>query len=410
MRRAALLLLAACLSCAPPPDTGRVVVLVSIDTLRADRLGAYGDPRGLSPAFDRLARRSTLFTDCASPSSWTMPAMGTLATGLPPSEHGMIYWHLPLDDGVIDTMSEKLGDAGITAAFFGNPIPALEGLDRGFAKWETFEGDDGAAADAAIRWLEAERGRDRLLWAHFLGPHGPYDPARGTRRPDPDLPAKTIAYDAEVQTVDRHLKRLLDAAGPNATIVLTADHGETLDERGAFAYDHGSYLYGELIRVPLLIHTPRGTPRPVRGTVRLADVPATICDAFGVEAPDGAVGISLMESVRGGAPPAPRKTFAFVVEDDPPRSKARRVSVRDGNRKAVFQLKGKTVHYWDLAADPGERHDLARERPEEVAALRAELDEWLASSPMPRIPFEKRFTRDEMERLQSLGYLGGADR
>jgi len=409
VKRAALLLLSACLSCAPAPDTGRVVVLLSIDTLRADRLGAYGDPRGLSPAFDRLARRSTLFTDCASPSSWTMPAMGTLATGLRPSKHGMIYWHLPLDEGVVDTMSEKLGDAGIRAAFFGNPIPALEGLDRGFAKWETFEGDDAAATAASIRWLRKERG-DRLLWTHLLGPHAPYDPAPGTRRPDPDLPEKTIAYDAEVQTVDRHLKRLLDAAGPNATFLLTADHGETLAERGAFAYDHGSFLYQELLRVPLLVRTPDAKPRPVRGTVQLADVPATICELFGVDAPAGSEGRSLVECVRGGVPPARRTTFAFVVEDDPPRAKAERASVRDGDRKAVFRLKGKSVQYWDLAADPGELHDLARQHPEEVAALRAELEEWLAASPMPRIPFEKRFTPAELERLRSLGYLGGADR
>jgi arylsulfatase A-like enzyme len=404
------MLLAASLSCAPAPDTGRVFVLVSIDTLRADRLGAYGDPRGLSPAFDRLARQSVIFTDCASPSSWTMPAMGTLATGLRPNEHGMVYWHLPLDDGVVDTMAEKLGDEGIAAAFFGNPIPALEGLDRGFESWTTFEGDDAAATDAAIAWLRASRGRDRLLWTHLLGPHGPYDPEPGTRRPDAELPARTISYDAEVQTVDRHLKRLLDAAGPRAGVILTADHGETLDERGDFAYAHGNYLFQELIRVPLLVRVPGVQPRPVRGTVRLADVPATICDAFGVGEPEGIRGRSLLACVRGAPAPARKHTFAFVVEDDPPESRDRRVSVRDGQHKVVFNLDRKTAQYWDLATDPGELHDVAAEHMDEIDRMRDELAEWLAVAPTPRIPFGKRFTHKELERLKSLGYLGGGNR
>lgn len=401
----ALLLLAS--GCAGEPP-GRTFLLLTVDTLRADRLGAYGYPRGTSPAMDRVAARSALFADCVSVSSWTMPAMGTLATGLRPGKHGMVYWHLPLGD-VPETMAEALRDAGVKTAFFGNPIPRLEGLERGFDTWETFEGDDRAATDAAIAWLD-EAGGDRFVWVHLLSPHAPYDPLPGTARPDAELDPRTVDYDAEVRTVDLHVEALLKAVGPDAAAVLTADHGETLDERAELEYDHGKVLFEELLHVPLAVVVPGAGASVVTATVTIADVPVTICDWFGLEPPRGSYGLSLLPARNGDGPAARSPVFAWVVEDEPPQRKDMRWAIRSGTRKAIFNVDRGTAQLFDLDADPGETVDLAgaNAAADEVQAFRDVLDTWRAAHPEPAIPFGRRFRPTELERLQSLGYLGGA--
>jgi len=398
---AATLLAVVAASCAAPPDEGRTFLLVTIDTLRADHLGAYGYPRGTSPAVDRFAADAVTFTNCVSVSSWTMPAMGTLATGLRPNEHGMIYWHLPLAE-VPETLSEVLGEAGVTTAFFGSPIPRLPGLDRGFDRWENHEGDDASAVAAAIAWLGRARG-DRFAWVHLLSPHAPYDPLPGTARPDARLAERTVRYDGEIRTTDLYVEKLLRAVAPDAAVLVTADHGETLDERERLAYDHGKYLFEELLRIPCVLRWPGAAPGVVSRPVRLADLPVTVCDWFGVAPPLGSYGVSL----RAEPPPDAGPTFAFVAEDEPPADTDRRWSVRGGRFKAVFNLDRDTVRLYDLRADPGETVDVAARFPDEVARRRAALDRWRAAAPTPRIPFGRRFDVGELERLRSFGYVGG---
>ncbi|HMB70732.1 MAG TPA: sulfatase [bacterium] len=406
MRPVALYCLALLLTGCSPEPPGRTFLLLTIDTLRADRLGAYGCERGNSPALDALAAESMLFTDCLSVSSWTMPAMGTLATGLRPSEHGMVYWHLPLAD-VPETLSEILERGGVKAAFFGNPIPRLEGLDRGFRTWETFDGDDAAAVDAALAWLR-RTGGDRFLWVHLLSPHGPYDPLPATERPAPELDPRTVAYDAEIRTVDLQVARLLQAVGPDAAVIATADHGETLDGRGELEYDHGKYLYRELLRVPLMVRHSGLSPGITRAPVTIADVPVTACEWFGLASPGGSVGRSLRAAAAGELAADPALRFAWVVEDEPPARTDERWAVRAGPDKAVFNLDRGTAKLFDLGTDPQESRDLAGERTEEVERLRDSLEEWRREAPGPEIPFETRFSAEELERLQAVGYLGGA--
>lgn len=398
----------ASLGCSRSPEPESTFLLLTIDTLRADRLGTYGQPRGLTPALDRLAAESVLFSNCISVSSWTMPAMGTLATGLRPNEHGMVYWHLPLD-GVAETLGEILSREGVATGFFGNPIPALEGIERGFESWETFDGDDAAAVDEAVRWLRETRKRGRrFLWVHLLSPHGPYDPLPGSVRPDSSLDPRTVLYDAEVLTVDHVARRLLRAVGPQAAIAVTADHGETLDERGAFEYDHGKFLYDELIRVPCLLRVPGGTGGVVREATMLADVAATIFDWFEVDPPDAEYGASLLPTARTGGGRHRETIFASVVGDEPPHQNDERWIVQNRDYKASFNVSEGTVRLYDRRTDPGETTDISGERPEVVERLRVRLNEWRKNAPTPRIPFGTRFSPAELDRLQSLGYLGGA--
>jgi arylsulfatase A-like enzyme len=391
-----------------PKSAGKTFVLVTIDTLRADHLGSYGYPRGTSPRLDRLARRSLQFTDGVSVSSWTMPAMGTLATGLRPNEHGMVYWHLPLAEDC-ETVAEILDDAQVATAFFGNIIPHLDGLERGFNTWELRDGDDFAVVRDARKWLARTSGEDRFLWVHLLSPHGPYDPLPGTARPDVSLDPRTVAYDGEIRTTDLLIRELLDAVGEDAAVLVTADHGETLDEREGLEYEHGQRLYEELTRIPLLVRLPQGDEGLVGTTAILADVPSTVCAYFGTEAPAGAYGTSLLPATEGEPQPERATTFAFVAEDEPPRHRARRWSVRGEGYKAVFNLDEDSAVLFDLEADPRELHDVATEHPEEVEHRREQLEAWTDEAPTPRIPFERFFSPDELDRLQSLGYLGGGE-
>ncbi|MCA9752376.1 MAG: sulfatase-like hydrolase/transferase [Gemmatimonadetes bacterium] len=408
-RRLALAALAMALaSCAPEPP-GRTLLLITVDTLRADHVGAWGNPEGTSPELDRLARGAAQFRQCLSVSSWTMPAMGTLGTGLPPSEHGLLYWHMPLAD-VPETLSEVLAQGGIRSAFFGNPIPRLEGLDRGFDTWQTFEGNDHAAVVAATRWL-GKSGGDRFVWVHLLGPHAPYDPRPADLRTRPGVSAEALSYEGEVRTVDREVRTLLRAVGPEAAVIVTADHGETLDERRTMQFDHGKRLYEELLRVPGLLRFPGAAPELVSRPVILADFPVTICDWFGEAPPAGAYGESLAPLVRGDRS-APRRevTFASVVEDEPPAHRDRRWTARGERWKAVYNVDKDRWDLFDLALDPKERIDVSAEHPAELEYLRRELEDWRADHAFPDLPFDRRFTPAELERLQSLGYLGGADR
>ncbi|MDP6528178.1 MAG: sulfatase-like hydrolase/transferase [Gemmatimonadota bacterium] len=388
--------------CGGRADDGRIFLLVTVDTLRADHLGEWGYPRGTTPVLDRLAAGSVVFAECASVSSWTMPAMGTIATGLRPAEHGLVYWHLPLAD-VPATLAEVLEDAGIATAFFGNPIPRLRGLQRGFGRWETRDGDDLTACRDAARWLQENRDRDRFLWVHLLAPHAPYDPLPQTVPPRGGH-GMTDLYDGEIRTADLFLKELLRAAGPEAAVLVTADHGESLEERREFRYDHGRFLYEELLRIPLILRLPGEAAALRRDRVSLADVAPTICDWFGTAPPGGSFGKSLLAGTRE----PDRVSFASVVEDDPPRHRDTRWSVRAGRWKSVFNETRGTVRLFDLDADPMETADLSAANPSETERARALLDEWIHRAPMPDIPFERRFSREELDRLKSLGYLGGS--
>lgn len=399
-------LILASLAACTPGNGGRVFLLISIDTLRANRLGVYGCPEGTSPVMDRLAASSLVFTNCQSVSSWTMPAMGTLATGVRPCEHGMLYWHMPLGP-VRETVAEALATRGVRSAFFGNPIPSLRGLDRGFDTWRTFEGDDGAAVEAAVSYLRRTRG-DRFLWVHLLSPHAPYDPIPEYRRDQPGRDPRTLAYEGEVRTADHWVQQLLNAVGDSVAVCITADHGEALDDRKEIRFDHGAYLFEELIDIPCLLRVPGGRRGLAGEPLRLADIPATVCDWFGASPPPGAYGSSLLVVARGGTLGPRGPQFAQVVEDGPPRDKDERWSVRNGRLKAIFNLTTGSVRLFDLARDPGERRNLAADRPAEVETLRLALDAWREAGPMPPIPFDRHFTRPELERLESLGYLGGA--
>ena len=304
-----LALLLACASRDPAPN---LFLLVTVDTLRADYLGAYGSERGLTPSLDRLAAESVVFTAAYAPASFTFPSLSTLFTGRYPDELGITSNESALPEGVPTLATELSARGWRTAAVVSNfVLRDACGLAAGFDVYDdTFtrrevtrrwpERAAGDTTDAALETLDAcsEGGGQRcFLWAHYQDPHGPYTPPEGgrerwlaaeraapggTRRLEVNADHSGVGgipryqamqgereaafylagYAAEVHYLDAEVGRLLEAVeerglAERAIVVFAADHGEGLGE-GDYWFAHGEYLSDPLVRVPLLVRLPSG--------------------------------------------------------------------------------------------------------------------------------------------------------
>lgn len=249
------------LAAARPPD----IVFVMVDTLRADRLDAYGGTPDLMPNANALAARATVFADVHANATWTRPSIGSMFTGLLQEHHGAVDRNNSLKPDVT-TMAEHLSARGFhTVAFVTNfaAVGAAFGFDQGFAEFFELEAGHGSylpAADVNRRveqWLQSRPPGDAplFLYVHYLDPHEPW-----VTRPTESLrsSAKLAAYDADVRSFDGALPELLDSVrehlGREAVVVFTSDHGEEFGEHGTFG--HGSGLSPEQIRIPLLVELP----------------------------------------------------------------------------------------------------------------------------------------------------------
>ncbi|MEW6742186.1 MAG: sulfatase [Planctomycetota bacterium] len=356
----AVLLGALLTSCA---DSRPSILLITIDTLRADHTSVYGHTAHLTPALAELASRGTLFQWAFSASCTTVPSHASILTGLYPSFHtvGSNNAHYQLHPSAI-TLAELLSEAGYeTAAIVSNPaLSARVGLDQGFSHYDekmehreptrgTREQVADRAVDKAIAWLAQSRDRPCFLWLHLQDPHGPYLPPeawrevaeRGTTRsslvlaPGRDnagfksIPRyqvhageRTVGeyaqrYDGEIAFTDHHLARLFDhlERSPDLSetfIALTADHGEAFGEDGFF-FAHGQSVGLDQVRVPLLLAGP-GVPAGMRIETPVSNVAlfTTILDVAGLDSPGQAVGPSLLELARGECP-APDPVFVESI-------------------------------------------------------------------------------------------------
>jgi Flp pilus assembly protein TadD len=407
-----LLGLAGCAGSAPPASArADSVLLVTIDTLRADRLGCYGDAEARTPVVDRLAGQGVLFERAFTPAPITLPAHASLMTGQLPPAHGVRGnggFVLPRD---VPTLAEALRAAGLqTAAFVGGfPLERRFGLGRGFDVYDdAFERAAGvhfefaerralAVVDVARAWLRSHPGR-AFVWVHLFDPHAPYDPPPTFRGNDP--------YRGEIAAADGALGLLLadwDARPEASLIVITSDHGEAFGEHGEES--HSIFVYDTTLRVPLVLRGP-GLPagRRVAAPVGLVDVAATVADAVGTQ---GLPGRSLLPLARGGAAGAATGEGGLYAETLAPRldfgwSELR--AWRDGRLKYIHAPR---PELYDVEADAGETRDLAAARPEDTARLRGALEGALAASGERR---ERRPADAETaEKLRALGYVQGPE-
>ena len=386
---------------ASAPRPARSVLLVTIDTLRADRLGCYGDSRARTPRIDALAAAGTLFERAFTPVPITLPAHASLLTGLIPPAHGVRgNGAFALGAGV-GTLAEALAAEGAaTGAFVGGfPLARRFGLDRGFGHYddrmgkapgvhyEFAERRADAVADAAIAWLASQPG-DVFAWVHFFDPHAPYDPPPAFRGDDP--------YRGEIAAVDVAVGRLLatwEARPRPGVVALTGDHGEAFGEHGEES--HSLFVYDVTLRVPLLLKGS-GVPVGRRSTaVSTVDLAATLLSLAGARA--RLPGSSLLGPAGPERPLyaetlAPRLDFGW--------SELR--SIRAGQYKLI---RAPRTELYDVEADPSETRDLASAQPDIVARLSATLDTVLAAAGEAQTP--RPVDPETAERLRSLGYVQG---
>jgi choline-sulfatase len=385
---------------------GASVLLVTFDTLRADRVGAYGGPAGLTPHLDRLAAQGAVFAEAVSSTPLTLPSHATILSGLEPPRHGVRdngTYVFPEDRPTLATLLRDQGYA--TGAFVAAYVLDRRfGLARGFSTYD----DAIQRQESGPSVLESERSCDVVgasaqawiaqqpgpffAWVHFYDPHAPYAPPAPERERWPDRP-----YEAEVAHADACFGRLVEAArarvGERLVVAALSDHGEGLGDHGEKT--HGFFVYQATLRVPLLVSGPGVAPGPRRdGIARTVDIAPTLLRLLGLSVPTDLDGGDLLASG------APRESYA---ETHYPRSLgwAPLHSFRVGDLKYIDAPR---PELYDLARDPGERHDLAGARPTDVARLRETLQRARQNERgLPRTAADPEVA----ERLKALGYVTG---
>ncbi len=405
-----------------PPAQARHVVLVTIDTLRADRLGCYGARDVATPRLDRLASEGALAVEASAHVPLTRPSHVSLFTGLLPTEHGIRDNVSPAVVPRVPLLAERFREAAFaTGAFVSSVVlESQSGLDRGFDVYsDRFEGQGGDAQflstvqrkgeetlGEAVAWLKAKGEKRVFLWLHLYEPHDPYEP--------PEPYASRYAgrlYDGEVAFADELVGRLDDALASlgmrEATaLVVTSDHGEGLGEHDESL--HGFFAYQTTLRVPLVVRGPGIVAgRRLERTVRLVDVYPTVLELAGLAGTaDGLAGRSLAPALRGAPEPEEATTYAETLVPLLHFGWSDLRVIREGRFKYI---QAPRPELYDLREDPGERRDLAAERPQQAQAMRAALAKVLdderkarpagASGPSP--------SQELIERLGALGYVGG---
>lgn len=395
---------------APPPATPTSpqdrpdLVLVVIDTLRADHLGLYGYDRPTSPGLDALAERCLVYEDALSPTSWTLPSFASLLTGTEPHRHGAGVnpgernTQAPLSDA-LPTVPERLAAKGYrTGGIVTNPyLKASFGLGRGFQHYDDalglahmmmllhpidqlpFRAMPDRTYRLAPRMLKAARtfwkqteGGPRFLMLHLMDPHKPYNaPAEDRAVIGTSSDAVMDVYDAEIRFADRHLAPFVEELlAEGATVLITADHGEEFgDHPGAYPGErwppdvrHGHTLYQEQLHVPLIACAPGGTGARVTRPVRSLDVAPTLLALAGAE-PIDHDGQPLSELLGTSAPtPQPRRAQSIRYGTE------KRAVIDVDGFKLIESQHGEELYV--LPLDPREQQDQAEAQAERRAGLR----------------------------------------
>jgi choline-sulfatase len=411
---AALAVLAGCRAGreSAPPATRPNIVLITIDTLRADRLR-----RGFTPAIDALADAGVRFDNARSAVPLTLPSHVTIMTGLLPVAHGV------RENGVVfapqsssPTLARRLRESGYkTGAFVGAYV-----LDRRFGLADGFDAYDdrirrnpdegarleaerrgGEVTDAALQWLN-QTASPFFLWVHLYDPHSPYDPPAGYREK-----AGGDAYNGEVAYADAQVARIVEALGArnllaSTVMVVTGDHGEGLGEHGE--QTHGMLAYDSTLKVPLVLSgaSISGASKPaapihkrvVTAPVSLADIPPSLLRLAGLPVPAGVTADLL------AAESLERDVYG---ETQYPRAAGwHPLSVLAGERWKLIQ--SSDVELYDLASDPAEAHNVAAAHAGVVQGMSSRLTAMQTNAP----PAPTAVAAEASERLRALGYVSGS--
>lgn len=432
------------------------VLLIGLDTVRADRFGCYGNPDGITPEIDKWTQGAVKFERAFAHAPWTLPSFASLFTSRYPGWHGAggrlgAFRRLP-DQAV--TIAEVFKRAGSATGAIVN----VDFLTETFGMTQGFDSVDadapssnvevrraGPTTDVALRWIDQHRDRPFFLFVHYFDPHLIYDPPQpfrgrfadpqdrdtddpvfGTRADvvglrsgrldlDPDKIARLEKlYDGEVAYVDAEVGRLLAGIADrgleaDTIVVITSDHGEEFHDHGGF--EHGHTLYDELLHVPLIIRAPgwpataarAGAPeagRVVASTVRHIDVAPTLCQLADISVAAAFAGKSLVPLMEGG--PEDNRPLLSQGNFWGPSGDA----WRKDRFKLIRQAASEATELYNLAADPKEQRDVAAENPEltrrmldDLRLIKQTLGAQAAVGRRPTL------SREQADRLRSLGYM-----
>jgi arylsulfatase A-like enzyme len=432
---------------AGPPGKALNLVLISIDTLRADHLGCYGGSRATSPAIDAMANDGILFRNAVAASSWTLPSHATMLSGLDPSRHGAVEFGFttPLAPSV-QTLAEQLWSSGYETAAFtdGFFVSTPLGFDQGFDRFRDptrLETEARENLRRAADWMLARRGRPLFVFVHTYEVHMPYAPPppydtlfdtgyegplrRGFTHADYEALQKAgndddpkiiehlkALYDGEIRHVDDAIAEFVETLrssglAKDTCVVLTSDHGEEFGEHGDLLHNHAK-LYEELVHVPLIVWCPSrfAGGREVAELVGHADLTPTLLEVAGVEPIADIDGRSFAEALGGGP-----MTGGAIVRSEVDGSVAKRegsvIAVREDRYKLVRSTADGVAGLFDLVADPGETRDASERVPDVRAKLEAvtgEIEQRLRAG-RPAVTPASPPEAATKERLRALGYV-----
>ena len=394
------------------------VLLITMDTTRADYLGCFGRTTAQTPNIDRLAREGTVFTRCTASAPLTLPSHASILTGVYPYVHGARENGTGRLAGSNETLAETLKAAGfatqatIASFVLNRQFGIAQGFDvyhevarpaSGSALSAERRGDE--VCDDALAMLHSLAGQRFFLWVHFYDPHFPYVSERVKDESSP------LAYADEIAFMDTQIGRLLSALRElrleqDTLVVAVTDHGEGLNDHEE--WEHGYFLYETTLHTPLIFRCPGVIPagKTVSAQVRTIDIAPTVLDLLRLPAWEQAQGISLAGLVTGQKPDPNLAAYGetFLTQAEYGMSQLR--SLTAGGWKFVWAPK---PELYRLPSDPGEARNLVAEEPQHAADMLAQLRQLIADAPPPPAKEDSTaiLTADDRNRLESLGYVAG---
>jgi len=384
----------------------RDIILITIDTTRADSLGYAGNARVKTPFLDSLAANGVVFTNAHAHNVITLPSHVNILTGLYPFQHGVHENAGFVLDPKHPTVAALLRPAGYSSgAFIGAfPLDARFGLNQGFDLYDDNYGKGqasvdfvvqerraGAVLESATKWWRENEGRKRFMWVHLYDPHAPYSP------PEPYLSEfRSNEYLGEISYVDDELAKALTpilSSAPDTLVIFTSDHGESLGEHGERT--HGLFAYEATLKVPLVVSRRGMTHRVVPEYVRHIDIVPTILEAATVAAAKELPGRSLLGEL------SPADSYFESLSASLNRGWAPLTGIIHRGQKYIDLP---IAELYDLPRDPEEKTNLRDERRRDVEQARTLLASMKASS----APSTRNVSAEEIARLRSLGYITGS--
>ncbi|MFO8056476.1 MAG: sulfatase [bacterium] len=381
------------------------VIIIGVDAMRADHMGAYGYPRNTTPHLDRLAEEGVKFTDATTHIPLTNPAAAVMFSSLLPYKTGSIRNGLPVKEG-IETLPGILREHGYTTVAVAGCAPlyhSRSGLNRDFDYWLDkglvfrFELDAETMTDRAVELFESGLKEPFLFWTHFPEPHQPHKeyeeysfkqepPAGGKERSKVE-----DSYDSELAYCDHHAHLILKALEEkgyldNALIIITSDHGEHLGGGGK-AVGHGRLLYQSVVNVPLIMKGPGiEAGKTIHEPVQFLDFAPTILSCLGISPGNNMTGRDLMPLIQNGVSPEPvpfyLETYSYMVPDiwlwkvAARKSSPMLVGMRKGDYKVIYNFTGSSWELYNLAEDPHEKNNIFEKDSDKAENLARELDVW----------------------------------